>query len=1424
MEPIILPDKTDLVSLSFNGADQAANAKEALTSNPPTINGRKMTVNYAFVRSSRDFTSQGVSMNEGETPQERTKPQRKKAASSASVRPNQIQLTETSAATKVNDPTITMNEKRSPQKVPISSTKSGHSQKTSAHQKRDVKLNAGKRKSGTGSLDAGRAHIETLHNQQKPEQGSKDFPPLVTVQREESPSKTLASQPVAANSTLSQLQTLSTQKQVRAKENAPLVSKSDNKDRGRAFPVVPKDQVEMTLEDSTSTPQPSSSETQLHQAQSHASGADIPKLGVTQVEVPVRGTEKAPSSTVPAGHGNMGQAKPLVVLVQPTSVVATTKQKAIDDSSPSLQASSAVSVGNKTEGNKPDTGSGKRSGDSAVQASPTAPTDVQLPSRNMEKSGGKKPETALARKPGETEVKPPGAAPRNKTKPEGKKQGNTSAKKTGGTSLKKPIAQTPDDSSAVKTKIKAEVNKPGTIQEKGVEVPESRATASVVEFTAKAEVGNAEPTPAHRARGLEVKHSVPSAPADPTAVETSRKTEVNKQDINSIHRPRDLEVKATTSPTVYASPANGNFMNPDLKTPPSGSEQKVSATPIVDATLDAKNNIKPKGQNPSSSLTKVPRYLDVQSSPTIMLNGPSAVQITIKFDGKHPEDLAGGKTQASQDKESLEPASTHSVKTWESVIAAQVLPSTDAAKGFEGNYLPANSSSINSAEISKEPDGAASPRLASADIGEPRTPKRVRPQIPPRTSSLLGSPPAPILTHKKKQRVFTPVKENLGESLPQKPKDGGFESLNRFRLLEPESKEHIESPVEGYYSENHEKMAVILDVTTQSLGEENQAGEQKDEPKALSTAIAAEPPLTEANQPAGQRDDPKGHSASTASQRKKSKHKNAAKKGKGKCKENQASLATVTAVDRTDEVKSRKTNANLPAPETPYLVDDQYILPRIQPPLSQRSELKAISPENIRKTESADIRPLDSLKHLLHPLNDFPGPETAKSWPPIARPILYPAPSCSSDRNFPRAQGSTLRRNSAASTETLKGDQDIKASELRSQNQYSSSESLSELETAPTPPSPGGVQSSSTVKISSSKDAVLKGSKTKSATLSPQVQKDSSVVMQPLPNPNNAAPGKNPEVTGPKLGDPIVDLTDEASPPTTPRGPDRKGFEPRRSTNVSNNIVEAVPIREPEAYSGNIISRSPKSPPCTPEKRPIDLLSKSPSSRTTNLEERLPAELWTTAIMTANTAEFGTDPDGYEVAIVKDREDRKIFRTKDYADRILKDFRDEKVTGGPATGEGVPGVETQAYPGNIGLGSINPPQLVPEKRLIDVLSNSHTGRASTTEERLPAALCDTIAMAANAAEFGTDVDGYQVATIKDVEHRKPIRADASGRAMTKNIRGGGEIGPATEGENRGSKKNTGRKGARERGSQDDPWSVPQGEKAWKSKSTSPMSN
>ena len=1436
MELSFLLDKTNLVALSFNGADEAANAKEALTSNPPTMNGRRLIVNYAFVRSSRDFTSQGVPMNEGETPQGRANPQRKKAASSASVRLNQTQLTETSAATKVNDPTITMNEKRSPQKAQIPSIKSGHTQKTSAQQKRDVKSNFGKRKSGTGSLDAGRGHIETLHNQQKPGQGSKEFPPLVAVQPEESSSKNSAPQPVSENSTLNQLQPSSTHKQGKAKENGPLVSESDNEDRGRACPVVSKDQLESTLEDSTSTTQPSNSETQLHQAKSHASGAGISNLGVTRVEVPAGGTEKAPSSTVPAGHGHMVQAKPLAVPVQPTSNVAVTKQKAIDDSSPSLEAASAVSVGNKTEGNKPYPGSVKKSGDSAVQTSAIAPTDDQLHSRNIDKSGGKKPETVPARKPCDPEAKSSGAAPRNKTKPEGKKQVNTSAKKSGGTSSKKPIAQTQDASSAVKNKIKAEANKPGTVQEKEVEVPVSKATAAVVEISAKAEVGIAESTSAMRARDLDVKFSIPSAAAAPTAIETSTKPEVNRQDITSFHTSRDLETKVSIIPTVYASPANGNFMNSDLKTPtvssakqPEGSERDASATPMVDSTSAVDNIIKPKFQNPSSSLAKVTRDLDVQSSPTTMLDGPSAVKTPSEFDGKDPDHLAGRKTQASQGKESPEPASARAVKIWEPAIAAQVLPSADAAKGLEGNYLPAKPSTVFSAETYREPDGIVSPQFASTDIGEPRTPKRVRPQIPPRTSSLLGSPPAPILTHKKKQRVFTPVKETLGESLPQKPKDGGFESLNRFSLLEPESKEHVETPAEGYYIENHEKVTVRLEVTTPPLGEENHPGEQRDDLKGLSTANAAGPPFTEVNQIGEQKDDPKGRSVSTASQRKKSKHKNAAKKGKGKCKENQASSTTITAVDRTDEVTSRKFNANLPAPETPYLVDDQYILPRIQPPLSQRSGPKAIVPENIQKTESADTRPLDSLRHLLHPLSDFPGPETGQPWPPIARPILYPGPSSSSDRKFPWAQGSTLRRDSAASTETLKGDEGNKPSELRTQSQYSSSESLSELENAPTPPSPGAVHSASTVIVSSSsKDALLKDGKKKSVTLScPQFQKDSSVVTQPISNPNNTTRGKNPELTGLKLGGPIVELADEASPPTTPTSADRKGLKRRRSTNASRNIVKVVPGIEPQAYSGNITSRSPKSQPCTLEKRLLDLLSKSPSSQTTTLEERLPAALWKTAIMTANAAEFGTDADGYEVAIVKDGEDRKIFRTKDYGGSILKDFRDVKDTGPVIRGEhrgSVQGVEPGAYPENIGLRSPSSPESTLEKTLLNVLSMSHTGRASTTEGRLPAALSDTAAITANAAEFGTYADGYEVSTAKDVEHRKTIRTDTYGGAIPKNNRGGGETGLTTGGENRGSKKDTGRRGARERGGQDDPWSVPQGEKAWKSKSTSPRSN
>lgn len=1429
MEPFISPNKANMVTLSFNGADEAANAKEALTSNPPIINGRRLIVNYAFVKS-RDFNSQGVPMVEGVIPHGRTNPSRKKAASSASVRPNQTQLTETSAATKASDPTITMNEKRSPQKVRISSSGPGQTQKTSAQPKRDVKSNSGKRKSGTGSLDAGRSRIEALHNQQKPGQGSKEFPPLAAVQPEASPSKPPIPHPVSANSTLSQLQTSSTQKQVQATENGPLASKSDN-DRGCACPVMPKDQLESTLQDRTpatqhiKTPQIAelvSSEVQRHQAEPHALGAEILNAGVTQAEVPIGGTEKAPKSSVLAGHGHKAQAKPLEVLLQPTAGVAFTKQNDRDESSPSLEACSEILVRQKPDANKSDKASMKKSGDLAVQTAAIAPRGVPLPSRNVDRSGGKRPEIALARKAGDSEANSVGAVPRNKTKPEGKKQANTSAKQTAGTGSKMPIAQTQNASYTVKNKTTAEGNEPGTIQGIRVEVPESTTSALVVEIRAKAEVRNAESTSVKRTRDSETKPLLPSASTAPNPIETSTKPDMKKQDLTSANRSKDLLTKAATSSTGYASPANGNAMNPQLKIPHTSSakqseesERKLSATPLVDVTFAVQNNIKPKCRNPSSSLATVPRDLEVQSSPTITLDGPPAVN-TINFDGKYPDNLAGRTMQVSQDNEFSEPAPTHAVKTWEQIIVTQVPPSADVAKGMEGKDLSAKSNTIDSAGAPKEPERVASPRLASIDLDEPRTPKRVRPQIPPRTSSLLGSPPAPILTHKKKQRVFTPVKEVFGESLPQKPKDGGLESLNRFSLLEPESKEQIETLVEVSYSHNHEDTAVILHVNTPPLGGENQTWEQKDASKALSSAEAAEPPPIEVNQRGEQRDDPKGRSASGASQRKKSKHKNAAKKGKGKSKENQASVTAVTIVDRPDEVKSRKPNANLPAPETPYLVDDQYILPRIQPPLSQRSQHKTISPENIQKTESAETRPLDSLRHLLHPLSDFPGPETGKAWPPIARPILFPGPSSSSDRKFPGAQGASLRKNSVASTETLKGDEGNKVSEMP----------LSELSTAPTPPSSGAVQSSSTVEISSPKNAVLESGKKNSVTLSsPRVRKDSSVVMQPIPNPENATRGKSPELNGPQRGDPIIDLTGETSPPTTPTGVDQKELERRKSTNASRNIGEAASGIEPEAYPGNNMFGSPKSEPRKPEKSLLDLLSKPPQSRTNTLEDKLPAAPWTTAMTTANAAEFVTNADGYEVAINEDGEHRKTFSTKDYEGDILKSLRDVKVTD-PATGavdrELVSGVEPEAYPRNILLRSPKSLPSAPDKIIHDVLSASNAGQASTAEERLPVALSDTAVLTAKAAEFGIDVDGNEAATVKGVEHKKKVRTSTYGGSILNNFRGV-ETGQATEGDIRGSKKMLGRKETRERGSQDDPWSVPQGEKAWKSKSTSPGS-
>lgn len=1418
-----------MVALSFTGADEAANAKEALTSNPPTINGRRLIVNYAFVKSPRDLTSQGVPTVEGMIPHGRTNHSRKKAASSASVRPNQTQLTETGAATKAIDPTITMNEKRSPQKVRISSAQPGLTQKTSAQQKRDVKSYSGKRRSGTGSLDAGRSRIEALHNQQKPAQGSKEFPPLAAVQPEASPSKPSIPNPVSANSTLSQLQTSSAQKQVQATENGPLVSKSDN-DRGPACPALPKDRLESTNRDRTSTTQPFkppqiaelvSSAAQLHQAEPHALGADILKLGVIQAEIPIGGTEKAPKSGVLADYGHKAQAQPLEILVQPTAGDAFTKQKDIDESSPSLEACSVVLDKQTTDANNSAKASVRKSGDLAVQTSAIAPTGVQLASCNIDRSGGGKPETALARKSGEAEVKSFGAVSRNKTKPEGKKQANTSAKQTAGTGSKIPIAQTQDAPSTVKNKSTAEGNESGTIQGIRVEAPESKASALVVEITAKAEVGNAESTSIKRTRDSEAKASLPSASAAPTPIETSAKSDVKKQDLTSANRSKDLVTKAATSSTGYTSPANGKAMNSELKIPHTSSaeqseesERNLSATSPVDFTFAVQNNIKPKSRSHSSPLATVSRDLKIQSSPNITLDTPSAVN-PIKLDGKYPDNLTGRQMQVSQDKKFPEPASTHAVKTLEPIIVTQVPPSADVAVGLEGKDLSAKPNTIGSAEVSKEPQRVASPRLASIDLDEPRTPKRVRPQIPPRTSSLLGSPPAPILTHKKKQRVFTPVKEVFGESLPQKPKDGGFESLNRFSLLEPESKEKVETLVGGSYSHNHMDTAVILDVDTPPLGEENQTGAQRNGSEALSTVEAAEPPPNEVNQRGEQRDDPKGRSVSAASQRKKSKHKNTAKKGKGKSKENQASVTAVTIVDRTDEVKSRKPNANLPAPETPYLVDDQYILPRIQPPLIQSSQHKTSSPKNIQKTESAETRTLDSLKHLLHPLSDYPGPETGKSWPPIARPILFPGPSSSSDRRFPGSHGANLRRNSVASTETLEGNEGNQASEMHSQDQYSSSEPLSELATATTPPSSGTVQSSSTVEISSPKNAVLESGKKNSVTpSSPRVRKDSSVMMQFIPNSDSATRGKSLELTGPQLGNPIVDLTGETSPPTTPTSVNQKELKRRISTNASMNIGEAGSDIEPEAYPGNIMLGSPKSLPRKPEKSLLDMLSKQSQSRTNTLEE---TALWTTATTIANAADSVSDADGYDLAINEDREHKKTLRTKDYEGDILKSLGDVKVTD-PVTGAVdrglVSGVEPEAYPGNIVLRSTKSPLTATDNILHDVLSASNAGRASTTEERSPVACSDTAVMTAKAAEFGIDADENEAATIKSVEHKN------FGSSILQNYKGV-ETGQATEGQIRGSKITLGRKETRERRSQDDPWSVPQGEKAWKSKSTSP---
>lgn len=261
-----------------------------------------------------------------------------------------------------------------------------------------------------------------------------------------------------------------------------------------------------------------------------------------------------------------------------------------------------------------------------------------------------------------------------------------------------------------------------------------------------------------------------------------------------------------------------------------------------------------------------------------------------------------------------------------SVIKAKAQPGED-----ESYVTPTKKPKASTVNTSSVTSFTASDQISSAEL--PKTVIALESnssEVPLRTNSLSTSSP-PIMTHKKKKKVFTPEKVEVKTEIDQGHQPMDSTNLTPIRNIQQENTDHQAeksniSESKGNIEENHEQLEILQKAAFPSTepGKESICKQQED--------TTQRPPTSATNQP------------------KKSKRKGAARRQKSKSKAVQAS--SVADNETTVDSGSEKSQAqkNLPAPETPYLLDDQYILPQVT------SNNRSQATENVNPQISADKR------------------------------------------------------------------------------------------------------------------------------------------------------------------------------------------------------------------------------------------------------------------------------------------------------------------------------------------------------------------------------------------------------------------------------------------------------------------------------------
>ena len=321
--------------------------------------------------------------------------------------------------------------------------------------------------------------------------------------------------------------------------------------------------------------------------------------------------------------------------------------------------------------------------------------------------------------------------------------------------------------------------------------------------------------------------------------------------------------------------------------------------------------------------------------------------------------------------------------------------------------------------VKKSPDTPTSdPGQASSAHSNSQKLNRRRSEIPSRTNLLSSPATPPILTHKKKRRVFTPVTESSSQSFDVEAK---VQKAQPGRSVSSDLVATVGWGIAAAASENHVENKASLEIFNTSppptLEQEGatQINEHNDRTKQLSSPTIpffTIPPSTTTHSTMCPVIPPSpGPSTLPLSKKVKQKHKAKTSKSKSRGRRTQSDLLVDTTAASSYEAKPR-IYQNLPEPETPYLVDNQYIQPKIdkkvhadlhttstveQHPqfLQNRVATDPVSQRGDRKAMRSSTR---SFNFIFRPISDEPTLDNSNEASPVVNAKSFELTASHNDR------------------------------------------------------------------------------------------------------------------------------------------------------------------------------------------------------------------------------------------------------------------------------------------------------------------------------------------------------------------------------------------------------------------------------------------